>query len=144
MNTKMMGQLGELKAQYDFIKAGWEISIPIGDFCSYDFIAIKKDKILKIQVKTTEKIHYNSKSYSDGTISFKTTSRNYYENKTYTKKDCDFFYLFCLENEEGYLISVDDTSRQIILRTSLPRNNQKKGVNFADDYKFSKMINTLD
>ena len=90
MNSKQLGLLGELKAQYDFIKAGWDVSIPLGDYCSYDFIAIKNDKSLRIQVKTTEMIRHD-----EGIMKFSVTSANYYVNKIYTEKDCDYFYLYC-------------------------------------------------
>ena len=56
MNTKQLGTIGELKAQYDFMKAGFDVSIPIGDYCAYDLIIIKDGKIFKIQVKSCEKI----------------------------------------------------------------------------------------
>lgn len=138
MNTKQLGLLGELKAQYDFIKAGWEISIPSGDYCSYDLLAIKNNQILKIQVKTTEKIQ-------DGVIIFSVNSRNYYSNKTYTEADCDYFYLYCLENETGYLYpTAHFHSSHIRIRVTPPKNNIQKTINFANDYYFSKMINTLD
>ena len=115
MNSKQLGLLGELKAQYDFIKAGWDVSIPLGDYCSYDFIAIKNDKSLRIQVKTTEMIRHD-----EGIMKFSVTSANYYVNKIYTEKDCDYFYLYCLENEKGYLYSLQNGTRtDIFLRISI-------------------------
>lgn len=140
MNSKQLGQLGELKAQYDFIKAGWEVSVPLGDYCSYDFIAIKNNKIIKVQVKTTEVIHH-----SDGVIKFSVDSANYYVKKVYTENDCNYFYLFCLENEMGYLWSIKDVrSSKIQLRISIPKNNQSKGINFAKDFEFSKVIKEIE
>ena len=47
-NTKQLGLLGELKAQDDFIRNGFDVSIPLGDYCSYDLIVNKNNKILKI------------------------------------------------------------------------------------------------
>lgn len=78
-NTKKLGSLGELKAQYDFIKAGFDVSIPIGDYCAYDLIIIKNEKVFKIQVKSCEKI-------KDGKIQFNLTSQNYYVQNNIQKK----------------------------------------------------------
>ena len=139
MNSKQLGLLGELKAQYDFIKAGWDVSIPLGDYCTYDFIAIKNNKSLRIQVKTTEIIHHD-----EGIMKFSVTSANYYVNKIYTEKDCDYFYLYCLENEKGYLYSLQNGTRtDIFLRIYPPKNNQKKGINFAENFEFSKIIQEI-
>lgn len=137
MNTKQLGLLGELKAQYDFIKAGWDVTIPLGDYCSYDFLAIKDNKTLKIQVKTTEKIQ-------NGVIIFSVNSRNYYSNKVYTKDICDYFYLYCLENETGYLYPTSKFhSSHIRIRIDSPRNNMQKMINFAKDFEFFNKIYTL-
>lgn len=131
INTKQLGLLGELKAQYDFIKNGYEVSLPLGDYCAYDLIVLKDNKVFKIQVKSCEKI-------IDGKINFNLTSANYYCNKQYTLEDCDYFYLFCYENEQSYLlknINIEN-NRGITLRIEPTKNNQIKGIKFAKDYLF--------
>ena len=95
MNSKIQGTIGELKAQYDFMRAGFDVSVPLGDYNAYDFIAIKNEKIHKIQVKTCEKV-------IEGRMKFDLTSRNYYSDKIYTQNDCEYFYLYCLENEQSF------------------------------------------
>ena len=140
MNSKQLGQLGELRAQYDFIKAGWEVSVPLGDYCSYDFVAIKASKTLKIQVKTTKMIHHQ-----DGVMKFSVNSANYYVDKVYTETDCDYFYLYCLENEMGYLYPVSNGRKSdVFLRLNIPKNNQTKGVNFAKDFEFNKIVKEIE
>lgn len=138
MNTKQLGTIGELKAQYDFMKAGFDVSIPIGDYCAYDLIAIKDDKILKIQVKSCEKI-------VNGKIKFDLTSRNYYIDKKYDIQDCDYFYFYCLENEQSYLYknTENNNSRAVYIRIEPTKNNQTKGINFAEDFNFNKVVNQL-
>lgn len=138
MNTKQLGTIGELKAQYDFMKAGFDVSIPIGDYCAYDLITIKDDKILKIQVKSCEKI-------VNGKIKFDLTSRNYYIDKKYDIQDCDYFYFYCLENEQSYLYknTENNNSRAVYIRIEPTKNNQTKGINFAEDFNFNKVVNQL-
>ena len=74
MDTKQLGLLGELKAQYDFTKYGWTVVTPIGNFKSYDFIVLKDNTMLKIQVKTTEKVN-------NGVMKFSIDSKNEYRHK---------------------------------------------------------------
>lgn len=138
MNTKQLGTIGELKAQYDFMKAGFDVSIPIGDYCAYDLIIVKNGKIFKIQVKSCEKI-------VDGRMKFDLTSRNYYIDKKYDTQDCDYFYFYCLENEQSYLYknTEDNNSRAVYIRIEPTKNNQTKGINFAKDFNFNKVVNQL-
>lgn len=138
MNTKQLGTIGELKAQYDFMKAGFDVSIPIGDYCAYDLIIVKDSKIFKIQVKSCEKI-------IDGKMKFDLTSRNYYIDKKYDTQDCDYFYFYCLENEQSYLYknTEDNNSRAVYIRIEPTKNNQTKGINFAKDFNFNKVVNQL-
>lgn len=138
-NTKQLGLLGELKAQFDFIEQGFDVSIPQGDYCAYDFLACKNGKIYKIQVKSCEKI-------KDGKMQFDLSSRNYYVDKQYTNEEVDYFYLFCLENKQGYLYKLESSSniRGIYLRIEPPRNNQVKGINFAKDFEFNKKIQEIE
>ena len=76
-NTKRLGLIGELKAQYDFVKAGFDIAVPLGDYCPYDLIINRQGKEYRIQVKSCEKI-------INGRINFNISSRNYYVDKIYT------------------------------------------------------------
>lgn len=138
-NSKKIGLLGELKAQYDFIKNGYEVSVPLGDYCSYDLIAIKDNIKLKIQVKTTEKI-------KDGKMEFHIKSKNYYVDKKYTEEDADIFYLYCLENETAYILPIKDapSGGGWYLRTEPTKNNQVKGINFDYDYIFNKKLKEIE
>ena len=125
-NTKRLGLMGELKAQYDFIKMGYEVSIPLGDYLPYDLIAIKDGKLIKIQVKTTENV-------KEGKMIFDLTSQNYYISKKYTENDIDIFYLYCLETEKSYILPVKDAPNcgKWYLRIEPTKNNQIVGINFA-------------
>lgn len=137
MDTQQLGQLGELRAQYDFIKAGWEVSIPIGCSRSYDIVVNKDKTFLKIQVKTAEYI-------KDGIMIFYVEKKNKIRRKSYSEDDCDYFYLYCLEIEQGYLIPISEVNMsKFILRQNIPKNNQVKGIHFAKDFEFDKIINSI-
>lgn len=138
-NTKKLGLLGELKAQYDFIKRGYDVSVPLGDYCAYDLIVEKDNIKFKIQVKTAEKI-------KNGKIDFHINSSNYYVNKIYTEKDADLFYLYCLENETAYILPIKDapSGGNWYLRTEPPKNNQVKGINFDYNFLFNKKMNEIE
>lgn len=135
MNTKQMGTIAELKAQYDFMNYGYNILIPQGDYCAYDLVIEKEGRFWKVQVKSAQKI-------KEGKIEFDLTSQNYYCSKKYSIKDCELFYLYCHENQQSYLYfnENDKNTRSITLRLTLPKNNQRKGIHLAEDYLFDKKI----
>ncbi len=137
MNTKQLGMLGELKAQYDFIKHGFEVWVPQGDYLSYDLVVSKNNIIYKIQIKTTEKIN-------NGLIVWNLRSQNYYVNKIYTINDCDYFYLYCLENEKSYLLKNRENMSGFQIRLIPPKNNQRKGIHFEEEFLFDNVAPYLN
>lgn len=67
------------------------------------------------------------------------------ERYPYTKEDTDYFFLYCIENSQSYLINIDDVDniRTLTLRLDKPKNNQIKGIKFANEYELHKQINML-
>lgn len=97
-----------------------------------------KNNFYKIQVKTTQKIR-------NGCIEFELCRTNGFtlERYPYTKDDTDYFFLYCIENNTSYLISIDDVGdvKSLSLRLNKPKNNQIKGIKFASQYELHKQIN---
>ena len=56
VNTKHIGALTELQCITYLFNLGYDISIPFGDNCSYDFILDVNHKLYKIQAKTSRLI----------------------------------------------------------------------------------------
>lgn len=121
MNTKQIGLLGDLRGRYDFVKHGWTVCSPEGDYSLFDFIAIKEDKIIRVQVKTAQTLQ------SPDYVRFDVRSANYHVNKVYTESDCDYFYLFDVPREMGYLLPLSEyhSYQGITIRYTEPRNGTK-------------------
>jgi len=135
MNAKAKGEKGERIVIGELAKFDIDVAIPLTDNFPLDFIAIHKNKLYKIQVKSSS----ISSSTSSGSIMFDLSSNNWYNktNKKYTKKECDIFILCDYENI--YLLGPKDFSerRTFSIRKEISKNNQSKNINHHDDYIIS-------
>lgn len=136
--TKMLGAIGEQVVIAEFIKAGAQVSVPVGDNAPYDMIVDMHGKMLKVQVKSTEKA-------KQGVMNFSTCITDPYKltRTKYTSEMIDVFALFCLENGYIGLIKVEDCGESLKLRTDAPKNGQKKNIKMGKDYEFHLTISEL-
>ena len=141
MHTKRLGNIGELKALATFAQYEIPVFIPYGEAERVDFIADFNNKLNRIQVKSTANI-------IDGVLKFglRSTAVNTTTAKAniYTSEEIDYFVLYCLENDELYIISIDEApATQIMLRTVPPNSNQIAGVRYAKDYSLHQFLKNL-
>ena len=96
------GQITELKVQEEFLRYGFEVSIPVYNVSRYDMLVDTGNEILKIQVKTSR---VNNESARDSFIfnCFSDAGR-------YTKNDVDYFAT--VWKNKVYLIPFDETSKE--------------------------------
>ena len=143
MNTKQLGNLTELQCMTYLYGLGYSISIPFGNADKYDLILDINDKLYKIQIK-------HSSEYLDDQgeaeyIKFKCTWQSHnthgYERTKYQEHEIDFFATFY--NEQCYLIPQSECSFEKKLRIKPPKNNQRKGISFLEDYKAEEVISKL-
>lgn len=136
-NSRMVGNIGESVAISEFVKFGIPVFMPFGQNTPVDLLVCVSGKFLKIQVKTTE----NAK---DDVMKFDIARTNGFtkERNPYLKDEVDYFFLYCIENEYKGLIEFKQLKSltQINIRCNKPKNNQIKGINFADEYLFKKKI----
>jgi hypothetical protein len=60
MQTVQLGNLGELKAMLEFNKLGFSVFTPISEgIDSFDFIAVKNNKLIRVEVKSSSQIINN-------------------------------------------------------------------------------------
>lgn len=128
MNTKTLGDLAELKAALYFAEQGYVVSKPIGDNAPYDLIVDKDNKLQKVQVK--------ARSERNGVISVEMRScmRNY--TYFYTRDDFDILAAYNADSGKMAFLTWDDIGDKqgVALRTTPPKNGQKKGVMMMEDY----------
>ena len=140
MDTKRLGNLGELKALAKFAEYSIPVYIPFGENEKSDFIAEFNNKLNRIQVKSAEYIQ-------DGKIQFglRSTSVNTIGNKShiYTNSEIDYFVLYCKENNELYIVNVNDApNTEIWLRITQPIR-LTKSVRMANDYLLDSFLQNL-
>lgn len=130
LSTKAIGAHTELQCITYLYGLGYDISVPWGDNARYDFILDVNHRLYKIQCKTSSKIE-------EGVYKFQ--CRSTYSNSTgnrtaiYSKEDVDYFATFI--DDKCYLIPIDETSkREKVMRFVKPKNNQSKGITFAQEY----------
>ena len=144
MNSKQIGNLTELQCNTYLYGLGCDISLPFGNSQKYDLIMDWHDTLYKVQVK-----HANVKYDSAGQpshFSFKVRWQGHnskgYTQTSYTKQDIDFFCTFY--DGKAFLVPIDECSgAEKILRLQLPKNNQQKFINLAENYLAEKILERL-
>lgn len=136
-DTRIKGEITEMKCQLFCLEQGYIISKPILDNARYDLLLDYNGKIYRIQIKTSrwmsdeqEGIIFNCKSQhsiSGGNKIMK-----------YTPDEIDFF-MTEFENE-FYLVPCEKAKSEMRLRFKPTKNNQDHKAFFAKDYKFEEVI----
>lgn len=96
-----MGNIGESKAVYEFVKQGIDVFLPVNEFQKADLVIRVKNTFYSIQVKTTK-----SKAPSGNYIAqLKTTGKNSNTSSISSRVEGDYDFLFVLtDTEDFYLI----------------------------------------
>lgn len=97
-DNHLTGALNELRVQAYYTKCGWDVFSPIHNKTRSDFIAVKGNLVVRVQVKTAQ--------YNNGYIQ----ARLDVNGKTYTSDECDVIafildeklWLAPIEQVEGY------------------------------------------
>ena len=139
LSTKALGAQTELQCLTYLHGLGYDISIPWGDNARYDFVLDVNHKLYKIQVKTSHLIE-------EGVYKFQTRSTyiNAKGNRSnsYTENDVDFFATWI--NNQCYLVPLAETNkRDKVMRFVKPKNNQIKGITFAQNYLAEEQLKKL-
>ena len=138
LDSKQKGNLTELECITSFYELGYKVSIPYGENSRYDFIADINGKLIRVQCKTSREVE-------DGVILFSCRSCRSNSNSSierrYTKEEIDYFCTYW--NGVCYLVPVQECSVTKKLRFISPKNNQKAGITYADDYEIKRQINKI-
>ena len=140
MTTKEKGNLTELLCLCEFAKLGIKVSIPYGEDCKYDFILDVNGHLLKVQCKTSQKLE-NLEGFSFKCESVVVTTKKITATK-YTLNDIDFFAT--MDENQCYLVPVEECGVRKTLRYCYPSNGQKKGISLAENYKLEDMIKQFE
>lgn len=143
LDTKIKGNTTEMECMLEFMKLGYQVSIPFGEDSRYDFIADINDKLYKIQCKTSSEIVENDVVVS---IKFKTVRQSGSKATNWTRTkygENEIDYFATSYQGKCYLVPLKECSNEKTLRIVPPKNNQVKGINFLKDYELSEVVKTL-
>ena len=134
-DTNIIGTLTELKCITYFLELGYTVSVPQNP-TRYDFILDTGEKLLKIQVKT-------SNARIEGAITFETCSSHITRtgaNRRNYKNEIDYFCTYF--DNQCYLVPVEECgNRAKSLRLVPPKNGQIKNICFAKNYIAQEVLN---
>lgn len=136
IDTNIIGTITELKCITYFLELGYTVSVPQNP-TRYDFILDTGERLLKIQVKTSNAFRV------EGAITFETCSSHITRtgaNRRNYENEVDYFCTYF--NNECYLVPVEECgSRTKNLRIVPPKNGQIKNICFAKDYIAKEVLN---
>ena len=137
IDTRVKGELTELKCQLFCLEKGYVISKPILDNARYDMVVDYNGKFYRIQIKTSR---WMSEEHEGFVFNCKSQHSVAGGNKImkYSPDEIDFF-MTEFENEY-YLIPCDKARSEMKLRFKPTKNNQDNRAFFAKDYKFEEVI----
>lgn len=138
MNTKAIGNIGEVKTLCKLVELGIPTYIPFGDNEKPDLVADFNGKLNKIQVKTSVKAE-NGKYIIDLTSS--TTHRKNGNKHKYTSDEIDYFSLYNVTRDKVLLLPVDKApSTAITIRYEDAKNNNQYGSWIEEEILLEKVI----
>jgi hypothetical protein len=132
LTTNVKGQLALTKAELRSLELGFIASKPVFD-TRYDLILDDLKNLYRIQVKYANGKPSQSKGSVIVKLSYEDRSKNVY---TYQRGEVDGLVVYlpkidklCFFKPELFI-----GKRNLCIRLKKPKNNQKKGVLFAEDY----------
>lgn len=131
MNTKARGDISEAKVLAALVAAEKTVLVPWGDNQRYDLV-VEADggNFSRIQVKTGALVNGRIKWATASTYAHRGGSRRDYNG------DADSFAVYCPDNDKVYLVPVGEVGVvNACLRLSAPKNGQKAGIRWAEDYE---------
>lgn len=139
MNTKRLGNIGEIKTISKFVEMQIPVYLAFGDIEKADLVADFNGKLNKIQVKTSE-------TFVDGGFQVDLTSSTIrkkldYKHK-YSSEEIDYFAIYNLESDVLLLLPIEEFEGRTAIKINIPykpSRNQHKAINW-EDYTFEKII----
>lgn len=138
LHSKKKGNIGQAAAALEFAKLGFSVFIEQGDISPIDLLVERDGRVIRLQCKAARP--------KNGQLSLPVRKCGPSYTDVYNQTQFDFFCLYDLDNHEVYLIPsyiLRSQKSSFALRLVKPKNNQVKGLNFADDFRLSNVASTL-
>jgi hypothetical protein len=137
LTTDQKGAIAEAAVAHAAIELGIGVSRPLGDE-RYDLIFDLGFTLVRVQCKWApqngEVLVVPCRSCRRGA--------NGFIRRSYSPKDIDAIAAYCPEQRKCYFVPIEHSADRtfIALRLAPPRNNQRRGINWAENYEFAATL----
>jgi hypothetical protein len=141
VTTDQKGAIAETAIIHEAVKLGIGVLKPLTDGHRYDLIFDLESRLVRVQCKWAVRRGdvvvvrcRSSRRTRDGVI-----------HRPYSADEIDAVAAYCADLDRSFFLSIADCAgrREVCLRLSSPRNNQRRGVNWADDFAFAARLTSL-
>jgi hypothetical protein len=137
MTTDQKGAIAETAIALEAIKLGIEVYRPIAEGGRFDMILVVNGRLVRVQCKWATRYGevvvvrcYSNRRARTGLV-----------RRLYTADEIDAFAAYCLELDRCFFMPIERFPKhEIRLRLSPARNNQRRGIQWADDYDFAATL----
>jgi hypothetical protein len=138
VNTIARGNAAEAAVLQAFAGAGVTVLIPFGSGLSFDLGAGMPDgAVLRVQVKCGR--------VRNRCVVFNSASTDHGHGRLDYRGRADVLAVYVAALSRVFVVPVDDCPVCTgLLRLDPPRNNQRRGVRFADDYAFDRWLESYN
>jgi hypothetical protein len=129
-HTKNKGDLGVAKAYCDLVEKGFIVLFPATEHAPFDLVGYDGNRFVRIQVKYRRAVNGSIQ------IPMKNwwTDKNGSHGKQIEKSQIDAFCVYCPDTDKCYYFKPENVEKCFTIRVTVPKNNQAKRINFADDF----------
>jgi hypothetical protein len=140
LTTDQKGVIAEQAVVFEAVRVGLGVYLPLGDE-RYDMILDLRPRLVRVQCKWAVRV--------DSVVQVRARTcrrgRDGLINRNYKPGEIDAIAAYCAELERCYLLptemSVGRAAVQLRLAPCL--NNQRRGINWAEDFEFGATIARL-
>jgi hypothetical protein len=137
VTTDQKGAIAELAVQLAATKLGIDVYKPVAEGGRYDMIFDLDPKLWRVQCKWASR--YGEvivvRCYSNR------RAREGLRRRLYTADEIDAFAAYCLELDRCFFVPIAEApTNELRLRLSVPRNNQRQLIRWADDFDFEARL----
>lgn len=145
-NAYEIGFIGEKAFEFLCAKNKLEFFRESTDNKPFDYLINLNNEYKKVQIKTAEfsqngKIEFylnKTRIKSDG-------DKLKYSHQKYSIDILDYFFLYCIETNQGFLVNIKEVNNKSMLTIRLNEslNKQEKKCNFAEKYSFENVLKNI-
>ncbi len=141
MTTDQKGAIAEAAIVFEATRLGVDVYRPVAEGGRYDLILDVSSRLLRVQCKWAVR---HGEAVLVRPYSCRRT-RTGIARRAYTPEQIDAFAAYSLELHRCWFLPIEVFPRSsgIHLRLSPARNNQRIGINWADDFDFAAKLTQL-